>query len=356
MSPLVPPSDPALFSADVGDFFGPVSETPVAAIRDVLICPTGGGGDADDYTSTPPVCAPLLRRMEWKTPPPAELGRGLRIDRLNDDEAKRVFAACTPRGHHFAPIKQFGQRYSLIRDVDVAEWEDHHYNWDHDGVIYDALALSRLVRDNAFSMEYAARIVDHGDGQQVIAWHRGSVGAQGYRVRHDRDWLGYTEAEELRALLGVYWSARGDLPARVSRAMWRAEYAASIRWGDVILPTLVSGLEALLKTERHQATNQFKRRATAMAAELGIDGITEQWCGEVYTARSDWVHGSSVKLFARDPMLGGGPTDPTQSSAFTDIARVQDLLRAAVRRAIEDETFRAAFADDDSVRAQWPIR
>jgi hypothetical protein len=38
--------------------------------------------------------------------------------------------ACTPRGHNFAPIRQFGQRYSFILDV-------------------DPLALSRLVRDHA---------------------------------------------------------------------------------------------------------------------------------------------------------------------------------------------------------------
>lgn len=348
--------DPKLFSADVGDFFGPVTEAAVVAIRDVLLCPTGGGGDGNDYTANPPVAAPLLRRIEHSAPPAAELGRGLHIDRLDDDEAERVFKACTPRGHYFAPIKQFGQRYSFIRGIELSEWQDHPYHWDRDGVIYDALAMSRLVRDHAFSMEHAARIIDYSDGVQVISWRPGSIGAQAYTVRHERDWLSYAEAEELSRLLEAYWSVRDNLPPRVARAMWRAEYAASIRWGDVILPTLVSDLEALLKTDRRYATRQFKERATHLAAELGIASITEPWCEGIYDARSDWVHGSRVELFARDPHLGGGPASPTQSDVFGDIARVQDLLRAAVRRAIEDETFRETFATAESVRERWPVR
>lgn len=132
-------------------------------------------------------------------------------------------------------------------------------------------------------------------------------------------------------------------------------YASTIRWGDVSLPTIVSGLEALLKTERHYATKQFKERAAALANELGIDGITKKWAEEIYDARSDWVHGSRVKLFGLDPALGGGPANPTESRAFRDLARVQDLLRAAIRRSIEDPGFRARFESDDSVRTHWPV-
>jgi hypothetical protein len=117
----------------------------------------------------------------------------------------------------------------------------------------------------------------------------------------------------------------------------------------------VSGLEALLKTERHYATKQFRERAAALADELGIHGISENWAEEIYDARSDWVHGSSVKLFALDPALGGGPANPSESRAFRDLARVQDLLRAAIRRALKDAAFRARFESDDSVRTHWPV-
>lgn len=357
VSPSMPPTDPAAFRADVGEFYGPVTEAPVSSIRDVILCPTGvGGGDVDDYRTAPPVGAPILRRFDPPVQPgPAELGRDMRIGRLEDHEASMVFRACTPRGHHFAPIKQFGQRYSFIREVRISEWQSNPYRWDPDGVLHDALAMSRLVRDNAVSLEYAARIVTWEDGEQVISWTGHGPLNNAYTVRHERDWLTYEEAAELRALLASYWEAKDDLPQRVTRAMWRAEYASAIRWGDVSLPTIVSGLEALLKTERHAATRQFKERACALADELGVSDVTESWAEGIYDARSDWVHGSSVTLFALDPALSGGPSNPSESQAFQDLARVQDLLRAAIRRAIEDKTFRARFESDDSVRSHWPL-
>ena len=37
------------------------------------------------------------------------------------------------------------------------------------------------------------------------------------------------------------------------------------------------------------------------------------------------------------------------------VARVQDLLRAATRKAIEDPAFAATFADVASIRAKWPV-
>jgi hypothetical protein len=34
---------------------------------------------------------------------------------------------------------------------------------------------------------------------------------------------------------------------------------------------------------------------------------------------------------------------------------VQDVLRRAVPLCIEDAEFRAVFADDDAIRARWPV-
>jgi hypothetical protein len=50
-----------------------------------------------------------------------------------------------------------------------------------------------------------------------------------------------------------------------------------------------------------------------------------------------------------------GPEDAAQRDAMADIARVQDVLRRAVRRCIEDQNFRATFADDDEIRSRWPL-
>ncbi|HEU4658485.1 MAG TPA: hypothetical protein VFR97_13210 [Capillimicrobium sp.] len=352
---MAPDHDPAVFRADVGDYIGPVTDAGIASIRDVILCPTGaGGGNADDYRAHPPVASPMFRRLEESDPRPAHLGRNLRIDRLSDDEADIVLRACTPRGHNFAPVKQFGQRYTFILDVDPQQWEIRPHGWDPDGVLHDALAMSRLVRDHGFSLEYAARIITWQDGKQVVTWTRGPL-TNAFTVRHERDWLTYDEAEQLAQLLDSYWAVKDHLPPRVTRAMWRAEYATSIQWGDVSLPTIVSGLEALLKTERGYATKQFKERATALASEVGVDGVTEEWAESIYDARSDWVHGASVKLFALDPSRAGGPSNLTESQAFRDLATVQDLLRAAIRKAVQDEGFRERFVSDASVRSHWPV-
>src|SRR5437763_1348259 len=60
---------------------------------------------------------------DYRANPPAgddsvELADGLSLERLADDEEELVLNACTPRGHFFIPVRQFGQRYSLVLAVD----------------------------------------------------------------------------------------------------------------------------------------------------------------------------------------------------------------------------------------------
>ncbi len=215
------------------------------------------------------------------------------------------------------------------------------------------------MRDNAFSTQYAARIVDHEDGQQQVIYTLGAESKTAYRVRTTRDWLDPSEAEELRALLSAYWEAEDRLPPRLIRAMWRTEHASWIKWADAILPTLISGLEALLKEGRSQLTKQFGARAPALAAELGVEGLGRDLCERMYDARSDWVHGSSVALFASPKPEGAAHEQPSPQSAERDqalgaIALMQDLLRAAVRRALEDHDFREIFASDKNIIQRWP--
>ena len=38
----------------------------------------------------------------------------------------------------------------------------------HEALISDALAMSRLILDNGYSTEYAARIFDYSDGEQQV--------------------------------------------------------------------------------------------------------------------------------------------------------------------------------------------
>lgn len=333
----------------------------MASVRDVIVCINDSSVEleGDEFWQHLPPGTPDGRWREGS--PPVDLGRGVRLDRLPDDEAKLVMNACSPRGHYFVPVRQFGQRCAYIREIDQASWSQHLHTWDPDRVLWDALALSRLVRDNAHSTEYAARIIEHHDGEKAVVYTIGAESKHVYRLRRSRDWLDASEAETLRALLSAYWEAEDALPARVRRAAWRAEYASWIKWGDLVVPILVSGIESLIKTDRRRATSQFVTRVPRLAESLGVDGVTPDFCDRLYDARSAWIHGAHVQLFttgreaseAAEAGTPQGPEDAYQWEVFADIALLQDLLRAAVRRAFEEEEFRRVFEDDASIRERW---
>lgn len=73
--------------------------------------------------------------------------------------------------------------------------------------------------------------------------------------------------------------------------------------------------------------------------------------------------GEHVGLFTSGPAqqqaaeegVHEGPVTDAQRSAVADIARVQDVLRLAVRRCIEEGQFRATFENEDRIRNRWPV-
>jgi hypothetical protein len=357
-------------SAELEDRFsaGPPTQAPIVRVRDLVIC----AGDPSNHIPIEEVYA--HPPIGWDRHPGVDderfgetvdtidLGRGIAIEDLDRDTVELVMNACTPRGHYFVPVRQFGQRYSFVKEVPLNELDERHYAWDTDGTLDDALTLSRLVRDNGYSTEYAARLLDYEDGQRCVVYvlHREDKAI--WRLRRDREWLDAAEGRELAALLAAYWECREQLPPRVRRAMWRMAYAPRIRWADMVIPILVGGIEALLKIGRRDLTQQFKKRAPALAADVGIDGLSEDLAERLYDGRSDWVHGSHVQLFA-GPSTGAetpteeepeGPQSSDERSAFAEVALLQDVLRGAVRRAIEDAEFRQVFAVDEAIAERWP--
>lgn len=170
-----------------------------------------------------------------------------------------------------------------------------------------------------------------------------------YRVSDGRPWLTEAEAGELAALRVAYRGAQ--LPDRVKPAMWRTERNSHSPYLSEAVTNAVTGLEALLKTERHQATRQFTTRVPALAAALGIDVDNVDW-DAVYGARSDASHGARIAFFSPP---GWSATDPPHPDALPLVASTVTVLRAAVRKAIEDEGFRSTFDGDESVRAAFPV-
>jgi len=357
------------FSAEFDAPFsaGPPTQAPIVKVRDLIVCVNDPSVDVpiEEIYAHPPIGEERFAGLDddrGEFVEAVELGNGITIEELDQDTAELVMNACTPRGHYFVPVRQFGQRYSFVKEVSLDELEQRHFAWDTDGTLNEALTLSRLVRDNGYSTEYAARLMDYEDGQRCVVYVPYREDKAIYRLHRDREWLDAAEGRELAALLAAYWECRDELPPRVRRAMWRMAYAPRIRWTDMLVPVLVGGLEALLKIGRRDLTEQFKKRAPALAADLGTDGLTEDLADQLYDGRSDWVHGSHVQLFTR-PSAGAetpgedepeGPQSSDEQSAFAAVALLQDVLRGAVRRAIEDAEFRQVFSGDESIEQRWP--
>jgi hypothetical protein len=347
---------------------GPPTQAPIVRVRDLIICVGDPSLDVpiEEVYAHPPIGWDRHPGVDderfGETVHAIDLGKGIVIEDLDSDTAELVMNACTPRGHYFVPVRQFGQRYSFVKEVSLDELEQRHFAWDTDGTLDDALILSRLVRDNGYSTEYAARLIDYEDGQRCIVYvpHREDKAI--YRLRRDREWLDAVEGRELADLLMAYWDCREDLPPRVRRAMWRMVYAPRIPWADIVIPILVGGIEALLKIGRRDLTEQFKKRASALAGDLEIDGFSEDLAERLYDGRSAWVHGSHVQLFSSPSADADtsadeqpdGPHSSDERSALAEVALLQDILRGAVRRAIEYAEFRQIFIADETIVERRP--
>lgn len=219
-----------MYSARVEGFFATHGGS-ARRVRDVIICVTDHTVETtpDEFRQHMPIGSPAELRA-GASGDPLDLARGVSITRLDRDESDLVMNACSPRGHFFYPVRQFGQRYSFAREVPLEEYEEHAYHWDRGDALWDALSLSRLIRDNAYSTQYAARIVDYDDGEQMVVYTLAAESKHVYRLRRDREWLDRAEGGQLAVLLDAYWRAAPDLPARVRRAWWRTEYATWVKW------------------------------------------------------------------------------------------------------------------------------
>jgi hypothetical protein len=335
------------------------TDAPVTRIRDVVVIPTTlveGDYSREDEQ-------PAGR-------PSVELAQEMTLEALPAEESGLVMNACSQRGHYFLGVRQFGARYTFVREVDPAVYEgDRAYGWDDDNKLFYAIVLSRLVRDNGHSLEFAARIVDHEDGmQQVIPVHApGSVAT--YRLRRDRDWLTANEAVELRQLFADHWPLRDELPWKVIHALNLTEDAVHLRILQRALLLITTALDGLIHSDRKAVAKQFRERLPLLATEVGIAGVDEQFATDLWDSRSEAAHGDQVSTFqvkprpeeraeGDEPEQPEGEPEPPEAEAdvAAPIALAQDLVRAAGRKAIQDPAFREIFASDEAVAARWPVQ
>lgn len=276
----------------------------------------------------------------------AELGSGVRIERVDADQAERLLRAADLRGEDWAPTRQYHVVHAYARTV----WEErdgdapeHLYHWDAGGRLYECVQLSRLVRDNATSTEHAVRRLINADGNETLVPFGGFDSHVAYRLYPEKPgWLDVDEAAELAALANSYWNGP-SLPDRVGRALRRVESVTRERYLEDALPLVVGGLESLVKIGREFMTSQFSQRVSALAGEVGVT-LTEQRARELYDDRSALVHGAGVDL-----------SEPHDRGEFEQgFIALQETLRRTVRRALEDRRFAAEFEMNTRITTRWP--
>lgn len=331
---------------DYNELFSHANESSVRAIRDVLLVPTSDIDDDEVLELHPPA-----------GDPPVELGRGVRLTQeLVEHEAEEIMDACEPRGKDFKPTRQFGCQYAFVREFPADEYTSSYSHWDHDDALLATFTLSRLILDNAYSTEYAARLVEFADGHiQIIPGPVNLEGALAYRAHSGRDWLDAAEAAELAALLDCYWQREAQVGERIGNAIWLVEQSSRRKYDFEALLSIVAGLEALLNTGPRQNTKQFKQRVPDMARELGVSGLSRSMAGRLYEQRSIAAHGRRLRLGSPRPDDPAPNYGAPETRAIRELALVQDVLRAAVRTCIEDPVFAENFADETAVRAKWPL-
>lgn len=173
------------------------------------------------------------------------------------------------------------------------------------------------------------------------------------------------EALELRRLLAAFLPIQDDLPWPVIHALNVSEDALHLRVIQRSVLLLGAALEGLIRTSKAQVTKQFRVRLPLLAAELGVEGVTEELADELYDARSEAAHGAPVTMFRvlpppddQEPQTPESPAPDVgalDAEAAEKWARAQELLRNAVRKAIEDDTFREFLATRDAIRTRWVV-
>lgn len=274
---------------------------------------------------------------------PVELPHGVRIERLDLALAERLFAATDLRGENWSYGRLYIPVHAYVREAwSEGEPTDPLNTWDYERRIWTTVQLSRLIRDNGTSTEHAAQLQIYADGSERIVPFDGFESHVVYRLYPDRPgWLDAGEATALHTLLDAYWGGPA-LPDRVARALRQADAIMGERYLDYATPLVVGGFESLLKIGRNFAKAQFSQRVPPLAADVGTQlSVTE--CKAVYDDRSALVHGAGIDL-----------TQPHDRNEFGRRFNVlQETLRRVVRRAIEDPSFAAIFADNARITSRW---
>lgn len=163
--------------------------------------------------------------------------------------------------------------------------------------------------------------------------------------RHRR-WLSASDAAQLRDLIAAYETIRSELKrsktGRALSAFTQTPYLYDVRIRGLAVACV---LEGIVNSGPGRPTAQFRTRVPLLAHELGISGVDPAWAKKAYSFRSALAHGGDVA----SPLKGGLGLEAEFDHM---VARMEDIVRDALRQALRDPSRRAVLDDPQS---KWPI-
>ena len=280
--------------------------------------------------------------------PPCQIDGDLWIAQVDYAFCERILDACDPAGENFKPVRQFGCSYAFYRSNAPTE-SGQLFHYDPDSLLYQCVALSRIVHPTAVGFTSAARILDWPSGApQIIPASHSTLNPAAFVIAPNENWLIPADLPELRALIHALHADL--LPKRIESALWHHEAAARHSFIDLRWPLLTTCLEALVRIKDEKlpsgrfasSTQVFVDRLVAIGQLDATLAAPEAELREIYAQRSLLAHG-----------LAYGSLDDASKALY----RVQErLVRGIIRKALLDSTFRSIFLSDANIAKHLPLR
>lgn len=280
---------------------------------------------------------------------PLHLADDLWIGPLDKELVLATMNACEPAGENFRTVRQFYSSYAIVRENTPVP-RGSELTWDSDGRIGLVIRMSRLVHPTSIGYEYAARIELLPEGKRrIIPAIKLGFGNVAYVAEPGYDWLTKIHVPQVAELVAKYDHA--TLPERVKSALFYFEYAACTYYVDIRWPMLVTAAESLIHVDGEHdllnprkylgSTRVFVDRMLGIQSKVGALGFTRENLRAIYYERSGLAHGqdfTGLDVIRKDLYL-----------------KLENGIRAVLRKAVIDGDFAATFADVSTLQRELPL-
>jgi hypothetical protein len=273
---------------------------------------------------------------------PVDIGRDVRLERLDGGPATRIMDACVPHGYKASPSNLsplFSQRYAFVREGPPSE---PAYEWDSDNRLQECVGISRLIRPTSIGFEYSARLEcgPGGDVRRIIPGPVRGFGAEAWIVPTSHG--DYLDEADVTALAELWQKTNlSSLPDRLQRALWYHEYAARTRLVPIRWVLITTGIETLINTAKDRVSKQFTVRFPALAQRFAGLTVSATKAGKAYGLRSEISHGTRLHDLRGEHL---------------DLYRLlEEVLRATLRAAMTRRDVQGLFSTAEAVEKEWPV-